>query len=308
MSDIVKAEIDIKTKAIKVAQTNDSLRGLKPTQINHVMADMLIKIDDTYNEVSKSNEMVTILTTVFEKNPTLKECSLKSIFGAIQQTLNLKLLPEPTLNLVYYVPRNVSKLVDGKKVWNKEVQFQLGYQGYKELARRSGNIKSISADIIYEGDEYKIEYGTNRNIDHKPSFKNDHYDKILFVYGVAFYKDGSNEFIVLTKEDIEKRRLMSPMQKGKPTGIWDIHYSEMAKAKVTRALCKNLQLSVDVQKSMSFDECVISKSLDENNQDDFVKPEFELKQEEIEYDEDFKKLVEQEEEENYFNAMMKEKL
>lgn len=257
-------KVQKKPSALAIANKSNSLGALKGTQIKEVIADMLVKIDEKYKEITNSNELITVFSTVFEKNPALKQCSLPSIFGAMQQTLNLNLSPDPALNYVYYVPRKGS------------VQFQIGYQGYMELARRAGNIKSINARVVYEGDEFDVDYGVHKKITHKPKFLTKKIENVICAYAIAYYNNGFYDFEVLTKEDIEDRRQLSPMQKADPSGAWLNHYAEMAKAKAVRALAKYLQLSPQVKQSMSYDGSVISKSLENHDEDVQVTRDYEL--------------------------------
>ena len=49
-----------------------------------------------------------------------------------------------------------------------EAQFQLGYRGLIDLARRTGEITSVYAHEVYEGDEFEYSYGLDKDLKHKP--------------------------------------------------------------------------------------------------------------------------------------------
>lgn len=49
-----------------------------------------------------------------------------------------------------------------------EVQIIVGYKGLIDLARRSGQIESLSSRVVHERDDFDIDYGTADQIVHKP--------------------------------------------------------------------------------------------------------------------------------------------
>lgn len=292
MSEIIKSEP--KTKAIDIAKKRNSLKGLKSTQVTEVVSEMTSRLNSAISKMVNSDKFTTIITSVFDKNPELKECSLSSIFGAVQQVAILGLEPLPVLGYCYFVPYNTSKMVNGQKEWTKEVQFQIGYKGYIELARRSGLISDINAEVVYKGDEFEVSYGLNRTIRHIPKFEYDSPDDILYAYATVSYKDGTSSFAVLTKSQIEKRRMMSPNQrtynsKSKtkeasttPLGVWESHYAEMAKGKAVRALATYLPLSTEEKMRMILpDEQVIRRDIDE------APREYSVEEYQDEYDDDY---------------------
>lgn len=81
-------------------------------------------------------------------NPTLQECDPATILSGALLGESLGLTPSPQLGQYYLVPFN------NKKKGTKDAQFQLGAKGYKQLAIRSNQYKSLGTATIYEG-EYK---------------------------------------------------------------------------------------------------------------------------------------------------------
>lgn len=263
MSELAKTNSAIqmeqkKMSAIGIASKQNSLKGFKSTQISEVISGMTDALKKSFTDTMSSDRFVTMVATIFEKNPELKECSLQSIYGALQQTAILGLEPAPVLGHCYYVPYYIKG--------QKEVQFQIGYKGYLELARRSNSIADIYAEVVYEGDEFEIEYGLNRSLKHKPAFLHDEHQYLKYSYAVARFKDGSYTFAVLTKNQIEKRRKLSKTQKSgeNPSGVWESHYAEMAKGKAVRALATYLPLSTDDKQRLLLPESqVIRRELTE---------------------------------------------
>lgn len=89
---------------------------------------------------------ISSIVSAVQINPALQECTNGSLLSAALQGEALKLSPSPQLGQFYLVPFNNRK----KKV--KEAQFQLGYKGYIQLAKRSGVYKKLNVLSIKDGE------------------------------------------------------------------------------------------------------------------------------------------------------------
>ena len=89
---------------------------------------------------------ISSIVSAVQANPALQECTNTSILSAALQGEALKLSPSPQLGQFYMVPFN------NKKKEVKEAQFQLGYKGYIQLAKRSGVYKKLHVISIKEGE------------------------------------------------------------------------------------------------------------------------------------------------------------
>jgi len=147
------------TEKIKTAIANQG-QGVEKAQ-QKTIGDFLV----TYkNEIQRAlpahlsaDRLSRVALTECRKTPELLKCNAASLFGAIIQTAQLGLEPGGALGHTYLVP------------FKGEVQLILGYRGMIELARRSGQIISISARAVYAGDEFDYSYGTDEFIKHRPS-------------------------------------------------------------------------------------------------------------------------------------------
>lgn len=89
---------------------------------------------------------ISSIVSAVQANPALQECTNASVLSAALQGEALKLSPSPQLGQFYMVPFN------NKKKEIKEAQFQLGYKGYIQLAKRSGVYKKLHVISIKEGE------------------------------------------------------------------------------------------------------------------------------------------------------------
>lgn len=185
--------------------------------------------------------LLRIATTSIRTNPKLKVCTPESLLGAVMQCAQLGLEPS-VLGHAYLIPYK-NKGVD-------ECQFQIGYKGLIEMARRTGQISSLIAHGVHEHDEFEYEYGLNDKLRHVPA--DGDRGPIVRYYACAKFKDGGYSFLVMSKRDIEIHR--DKFSKTKQYGPWVDHFDEMAKKTVLKALMKYMPISVEFQKAVDQDE------------------------------------------------------
>ncbi|EAW1164300.1 recombination protein RecT [Salmonella enterica] len=184
-----------------------------------------------------ADRMIRIATTEIRKIPELGKCNTMSFVSAIVQCSQLGLEPGGALGHAYLLP------------FGKNVQLIIGYRGMIDLARRSGQIASLSARVVREGDEFSFEFGLEEKLLHRPGENED--APITHVYAVARLKDGGTQFEVMTRKQIELVRAQS---KAGQTGPWVNHWEEMAKKTAIRRLFKYLPVSIEIQRAVSMDE------------------------------------------------------
>ena len=188
--------------------------------------------------------MMRIVLTTVQRTPQLLECSPRSILGCVVEASQLGLEPDGILGHAYLVP-----------FWNKhtqqrECQLIPGYKGLIDLARRSGQLSTIYAQVVYEKDRFEFAYGLDPKLVHVPSGDPDP-GAVVAAYAVARLKDGSVQFDVMWRHQIDRIRQRS---RAGDSGPWVTDYEEMAKKTVLRRLCKMLPCSVELQRAVALDE------------------------------------------------------
>ena len=221
---------ELTTTSNKRKQFSDMLTKMKP-QIANALPKHL-----------SPERIIRIALTAVSKTPALLECSQNSLLGAIIQSSQLGLEPDGALGEAYIIP-----YYNGKTKM-KEAQFQVGYRGLIALSRRSGEIISINANAVREGDEFDYQFGTEEFLRHKPC---ENRGKIKYVYAYSKLKDGGHCFIVMSKLEIDKIRAIS---KASNSGPWTNHYEEMAKKTAIKRLSKLLPMSIEYREAVSSDD------------------------------------------------------
>lgn len=174
------------------------------------------------------------------RNPKLFECEPMTLVGAIVNCAALGVEPN-LIGHAYILP-----------FWNgktkrMEAQFQLGFKGAIDLARRSGELKQLYAHEVYEGDDFHYSYGLNKDLHHIPNGEDDP-DKVTHFYAVYHLKDGGSDFVVMSRNQVEKHRdrfTKSKDKTGNVFGPWKDHFIEMSRKTVILKLLKTAPLSIE---------------------------------------------------------------
>lgn len=176
-----------------------------------------------------ADRMARIAATEVRKNKALLNTEPTSFLGSVMQAAQLGLEPGSALGQAYLVP------------YGNQCQLIIGYKGMIDLARRSGQVLSLNAYAVREGDDFNFQLGLKPDINHIPSLEADRIKKpITYVYAVATLKGGGYQFEVMSRAEVEAVKL-----KAKSKNIWNSYFEEMAKKTVIRRLFKYLPVSIE---------------------------------------------------------------
>lgn len=241
MTTALKAAVTGQTPTARKAAGGDIAALLTDPKVKAQMALALPK------HVT-AERLARVALTEVRKNPALARCDQTSFLGALMTCAQLGLEPGGPLGHAYLIP------FENRKANRSEVQFIVGYRGMIDLARRSGQIVSIEARPVYEGDKFEVSFGLDSSLHHVPDFDNPNRvqpDKLLFVYAVAKLKDGGVQFDVMSRREVEAVRAQS---RAGTSGPWVTHFEAMALKTVVRRLFKWLPVSVELAAAIEADE------------------------------------------------------
>lgn len=211
-----------------------------------------------------AERMMKIALGALRTTPTLRECSVESLFGSVVWCAQLGLEPNTPLGHAYLIP------FKDRKKGTTEVQCIIGFKGLIDLARRSGQIVSIAAHEVCEQDDFDFAYGLTPKLEHKPALRAR--GEVIAYYAVAELKGGGNAFEVMSVEQIEQirdregsnawkdewveengRKKKSGKRVKAKSPWWD-YPIEMGRKTVLRRLCKYLPISVEMAEAIAADE------------------------------------------------------
>lgn len=198
--------------------------------------------------------------------PKLAECSQMSFLAALMNAAQLGLEPNTPLQQAFLIPYKAKD--------HYECQFQVGYKGLIELAYRNPIVQTISAEVVYENDEFHYELGLDAKLIHRPAL-NDR-GEIKAFYGLFRLNGGGFGFSVMSREDMDNYARQYSKAFDSNYSPWKTNYIAMAKKTVIKQALKYAPIKADLQKALISDSTVKSH-LDQNMAD--VVPEIIMDQE-----------------------------
>lgn len=181
-----------------------------------------------YNPTNALMGAYLIMKETTDKNGKciLESCSQTSIANALMDMCTTGL--------------NASKKQGYFIAYGGKCQFQKSYFGNITIARRYG-MKSISAEIIYEGDTFKMHKEDAKTVidSHDQDFMNIDNDKLIGAYAVAIMSDGTKIAEVMNIGQLKKawnQRMGGLKEDASSTHMK--FKDQMAKKTVINRLCK----------------------------------------------------------------------
>jgi recombination protein RecT len=172
------------------------------------------------------------------RNPDLQRATLESLLDSVRQAATLRLEPTGILGEGYLIK------------YGNEAQFEPGYRGLMKLARRSAQIDTIDAHVVYDGDEFDIQYGTTPAIVHRPALK----DRGNYLGAYAWARLTSGELVIeyMPVAEIELVRKVSRNGTG-DNSPWVKWWDQMAVKTVLKRLMKRLPLGADAEQVLRYE-------------------------------------------------------
>jgi recombination protein RecT len=147
--------------------------------------------------------------------PELWKCDIESVLGATLKAAQLGLAPNDGRNLCWILP------------YAGKAQFQMGYVGYMELARRAVPGLKFDGRAVYPNDDFDVDYGKDEPLTHRPAIAKgaDNGGDAYAWYVRARFPDGTTQIEVLNRAKVEYHRKFSKQPTGK---MWTESYDAAA--------------------------------------------------------------------------------
>ena len=229
-SEIERAA-ELQEKAISIRdymQEPDTMRQLMAALPNWLRVDRFIRL----------------FYTAMMKNAALMLCTKQSLLSSMIEAAQIGL--EPVLGKAALIP------------YGKEVQFQPMYKGLMEVSRRFADIV-ITGHVVYEVDEFDIEWGDDERLHHVPKFGPDR-EKSNKIGAYDIWKVGNeirSRRFMTTEEIIYIRNTYSkPWQKSGKNSIWGKHENDMFLKTVIKGHCKMEPQCIEMERAVELDNRV----------------------------------------------------
>lgn len=205
----------------------------------------------------RSSQFMTSVSSMIGADDKLAKCEPVSLFMACLTAAALDLPINKNLGFAHIIP------YDNKRAGVTEAQFQMGWKGYVQLAKRSGQYKSIAVTEVYEGQLIDEDPLDGNTYDWKGKTSD------LVIGYVAKFKEikGFEKELFMSTEDIKKHALKysqsykSNTQWVKDNSPWTTNFDAMAKKTVVKLLLNAwATLSVELQEAVKVDQAVIKEN------------------------------------------------
>lgn len=228
----------------EVAKTTGKLT--KSMDIADMIKVMEPQIKRALPEVITVERFTRMALSALNTTPKLRECTQMSFLAALMNAAQLGLEPNTPLGQAYLIPYNNKGTL--------ECQFQIGYKGLIDLGYRNPNMQIISAQEVYENDEFIYELGLNPKLIHKPALKDR--GEVKLFYGLFKLTNGGFGFEVMSKSDIDQYAKEYSKSFESSYSPWTTNYNSMAKKTVIKQALKYAPLQADIRRILSTDESV----------------------------------------------------
>ena len=228
----------------------------QPQTIKDYISVMSGEIAKALPSVMTPERFTRIALSAVSNNAKLASCTPQSFLAAMMNAAQLGLEPNTPLGQAYLIP------------YGGACQFQIGYKGLIDLAYRSGEVKMIDAQVVYENDEFEYELGMDPVLKHKPARTNR--GKPIYYYATFKLVNGGQGFQVMSYEDVLDHA--KKYSKSYSSGPWKTNFDEMAKKTMLRQLLsKHALLSTEaIEKAVTSDNAVIDENLNPHFEDENI--------------------------------------
>lgn len=231
---------------IAKTQGTKALAKKQPQTIKDYINAMSGEIAKALPQVMTPERFTRIALSAVSNTPKLGNCTPQSFLGAMMNAAQLGLEPNTPLGQAYLIP------FENRKKGVTECQFQIGYKGLIDLAYRSGEVKMIDAQTVYENDEFEYELGIDPVLKHKPARTNR--GNPIYFYATFKLTNGGQGFQVMSIEDVQAHA--KKYSKTYNNGPWQTNFEEMAKKTVLKKLLKYAPLKTEFVKQVTSDETI----------------------------------------------------
>lgn len=234
-------------------QTNDIAPMQSMNDLHALISTKRRQIESVMSDALTADRLYSMLQSAVAHEPKLLECTPESIVACCMKCSVLGLEPSNVdgLGKAYILPYGNKNYATGKR----EATFILGYKGMLELARRSGEMKSINVTPVFAddgislmmddaGQPYLHSDGINLDADHSDG-------KLKFVFLNAEFTNGGHYRTYMTRAEIDKVKSRS---NAGDRGPWKTDYVAMARKTIVRRSFPYLPVSTQAQEAAASDE------------------------------------------------------
>lgn len=224
------------TLAVLSRQAHEDINKMEREFINALQGQIDVKF------------FIRTTLTAINSNPDLLQADRRSLLEAATKAAQDGLVPDGREGAFSIFNAKVKR--NGREIYIKKVQWMPMVFGIIKKVRNSGEIKMLTARVVYGGDKFRYWVDdTGEHIEYEPADEQD-LNIIRRVFAMAITKDGALQVEPMTVAQIEQVRASS---KTPNSGPWRDWWDQMALKTAIRRLSKRLPMSA-IDKVLSRDD------------------------------------------------------
>jgi recombination protein RecT len=197
-------------------------------------------VQEQFKNALKESSSLFIASVIdlYNGDDKLKECNPNMVIGEALKAATLKLPINKSLGFAYII------------AYKGKPQFQIGYKGLIQLAMRTGQYRTINADMVYEGELRTTNKLTGEvSLDGKKTS-----DTIVGYFAHFELLNGFTKTLYMTKEAVRKHAQRYSPSYSYKSSPWQTNFDEMAiKTPLKYLLSHYGYLSVEMMDAISKD-------------------------------------------------------
>ena len=223
-NELVKKE----EKQLQVVKEERNITDNVLNKIHQFQNNGQIYFPNNYSPENALKSAWLKLQEVKDKNGklALEVCTQPSIANALLNMVIQGL--NPMKNQCYFIP------------FGNQLTLMRSYFGSIAVAKQFGEIKDITAEVIYEGDkvETEIKRGKTTILSHTRSFENINKAKIVGAYATILYNNNIEESLLMTIDQIKTSWKKSKLNPESKDSTHSQFTEDMCKRTVINKICK----------------------------------------------------------------------
>jgi len=242
------------TEVVKASKKQSEITNIVLKRVEAFQRSGELRLPKNYSPENALKAAQLLLAEQKDRNgkSVLEACTRTSIASALLKTVVWGLAPHK--GQVYYIP------------YGPKLECSISYTGNIAIAKRYGNLKSIKANCIMEGDDFEFEIdsktGLRKIIKHSQTLESVGSGSIKGAYAIIELNDGTFDVEIMSFSQIEKS-----WQQGATKGDSPAHRKfpdQMSIKTVLNRACKLLIRTSDDQVLYEDDD---NKDLDRTKED-----------------------------------------
>jgi len=178
--------------------------------------------------------------TMIKYDDKLAECGTNSILNSVLICAQTGLMPGP-MGFCALVP------------YSQVCQFQLMYKGAVNLVRRSGYFAALACEVVYEGDQFEYEEGSDAFVQFRRNLRESERGEPIAAFASVRAAEGPPSVRVMGIEELEAVR--KKYDRGKRSDRpWLTQTDEMYCKTVLKRTLKRLPMSAELALAVGMDD------------------------------------------------------